>query len=118
MLDAVLIYFDGGARGNPGPAAIGAVVLDPSSAPPQRLAAVSERTGSPALMTMLTGIVVAIIAGFVPLREIAELANAGTLIAFIAVAVCMMVLRVRAPTQRRDFVAPLPWVIGPLAVVG
>jgi basic amino acid/polyamine antiporter, APA family len=85
---------------------------------PQRLAAVSERTGSPALMTMLTGIVVAIIAGFVPLREIAELANAGTLIAFIAVAVCMMVLRVRAPTQRRDFVAPLPWVIGPLAVVG
>ena len=28
MLDAVLIYFDGGARGNPGPAAIGAVVLD------------------------------------------------------------------------------------------
>jgi ribonuclease HI len=45
MLDAVLIYFDGGARGNPGPAAIGAVVLDPSSVPPQRLAAVSERIG-------------------------------------------------------------------------
>ena len=45
MLDAVLIYFDGGARGNPGPAAIGAVVLDPSSAPPHRLATVSERIG-------------------------------------------------------------------------
>ena len=34
MLDEVVVYFDGGARGNPGPAAIGAVVLDPSSAPP------------------------------------------------------------------------------------
>ena len=45
MLDEVVVYFDGGARGNPGPAAIGAVVLDPSSAPPTRLAAVSERIG-------------------------------------------------------------------------
>ena len=45
MLDEVVVYFDGGARGNPGPAAIGAVVLDPSSTPPSRLAAVSERIG-------------------------------------------------------------------------
>ena len=45
MLDAVLIYFDGGARGNPGPAAIGALVLDPASVPPHRLATVSERIG-------------------------------------------------------------------------
>jgi ribonuclease HI len=45
MLDEVVVYFDGGARGNPGPAAIGAVVLDPSSVPPTRLAAVSERIG-------------------------------------------------------------------------
>jgi ribonuclease HI len=44
--DAVLIFCDGGARGNPGPAAIGAVVLDPSTAPPTRLATVSERIGS------------------------------------------------------------------------
>src|SRR5213080_1413459 len=45
MLDEVVVYFDGGARGNPGPAAIGAVVLDASSEPPTRLAAVSERIG-------------------------------------------------------------------------
>ena len=45
MLDEVVVYFDGGARGNPGPAAIGAVVLDPSTTPPTRLAAVSERIG-------------------------------------------------------------------------
>ncbi len=46
MLDRVLIFADGGSRGNPGPAAIGAVVLDPSTAPPARLATVSERIGS------------------------------------------------------------------------
>lgn len=44
-LDAVLVYSDGGARGNPGPAAIGAVVLDPTTDPPRRLAVVSERIG-------------------------------------------------------------------------
>ena len=46
MTDRVLIYCDGGARGNPGPAAIGAVILDPATTPPTRLATVSERIGS------------------------------------------------------------------------
>jgi len=41
----VLIYCDGGARGNPGPAAIGAVVLDPTTDPPTRVATVSETIG-------------------------------------------------------------------------
>jgi ribonuclease HI len=44
-LDEVLIYCDGGSRGNPGPAAIGAVVLDPSVEPPRVLATVSECIG-------------------------------------------------------------------------
>jgi ribonuclease HI len=43
--DEVVVYCDGGARGNPGPAAIGAVVIDPSTTPPTRLAIVSERIG-------------------------------------------------------------------------
>jgi ribonuclease HI len=43
--EELLIYADGGARGNPGPAAIGAVVLDLSSEPPTRLATVSELIG-------------------------------------------------------------------------
>jgi ribonuclease HI len=44
-IDDVTVYADGGARGNPGPAAIGAVVLDTSSDPPRRLATVSETIG-------------------------------------------------------------------------
>ncbi len=32
----VLVYCDGGSRGNPGPSAIGAVVLDPTTDPPTR----------------------------------------------------------------------------------
>jgi ribonuclease HI len=41
----LLVYADGGARGNPGPAAIGGVVLDPTTDPPTRLATVSETIG-------------------------------------------------------------------------
>lgn len=41
----VIVYCDGGSRGNPGPAAIGAVVVDPTVSPPRRLATVSERIG-------------------------------------------------------------------------
>jgi ribonuclease HI len=44
-IDELVIYCDGGSRGNPGPAAIGAVVLDPSTDPPTRVATVSERIG-------------------------------------------------------------------------
>jgi len=44
-LDEIVVYCDGGSRGNPGPSAIGAVVLDASSDPPRRLAVVSERIG-------------------------------------------------------------------------
>ncbi len=44
-VDEVLIYCDGGSRGNPGPSAIGAVVLDASSDPPRLLVEVSERIG-------------------------------------------------------------------------
>jgi ribonuclease HI len=43
--ELITIFCDGGARGNPGPAAIGAVVLDPSTDPPEVLATVSERIG-------------------------------------------------------------------------
>jgi ribonuclease HI len=43
--EVVTVFSDGGARGNPGPAAIGAVVLDQATDPPTRLASVSERIG-------------------------------------------------------------------------
>lgn len=45
LRDRVVIHFDGGSRGNPGPAGIGAVVTDPTVEPPARLAVVSEHIG-------------------------------------------------------------------------
>jgi APA family basic amino acid/polyamine antiporter len=85
---------------------------------PRALSRVSPRTGTPVLMTVLTGIWAAIISGVAPLKAIAELANAGTLCAFVAVAVCMMLLRMREPARPRVFRTPLWWLVGPLAIAG
>ena len=85
---------------------------------PQRLSAVHPRSGTPVLMTFITSIIVALIAAFVPLENIAAVANAGTLIAFIAVAVCMMVMRSRHPQHPRMFGPTTTWIIGIGAIVG
>jgi APA family basic amino acid/polyamine antiporter len=85
---------------------------------PVRLGRVHQKTGSPVAMTVVTAIVVGAIAGFFPLAEIAELANAGTLCAFVATSVSMLVLHVREPERPRIFKTPLPWLVGPLAIVG
>ena len=44
-VEELTLYCDGGSRGNPGPAAIGAVVFDATTDPPERVATVSERIG-------------------------------------------------------------------------
>jgi basic amino acid/polyamine antiporter, APA family len=85
---------------------------------PGRLARVNARTGTPIAVTVFTGIVAAAIAGLAPLKLIAELANAGTLCAFIAVAVSMMLLRRRDPGRKRVFSVPLWWLVGPAGVLG
>ncbi|WP_137897519.1 amino acid permease [Sphingomonas sp. 2SG] len=85
---------------------------------PRSLATLSPRTGAPVRITLLTGVSIALVAGVFRLDEIAELANAGTLLAFIAVAACMMVLRRTAPEAKRLFRCPAPFVVGTLAVLG
>jgi len=85
---------------------------------PQRLAAVSKSRGTPVLMTLITGAVVIAMAATMDLSQIVELANVGTLTAFIAVAASMLILRVRDPNRRRVFKTPLPWVVGSICILG
>lgn len=84
---------------------------------PKGLARLSGR-GTPVRITIFTAIVVAILAGFIPLDELAALANAGTLAAFTAVSLCMLIMRRRAPDAPRTFRTPMPWVVGGIAVLG
>ena len=85
---------------------------------PRGLAKVNVRTGTPLTMTFVTAIFVGAIAGFFPLGEVAALANAGTLAAFIAVGASLIVLRIREPARPRAFRAPLGVLMGVFAILG
>jgi APA family basic amino acid/polyamine antiporter len=84
---------------------------------PPGLARVTGR-GSPVRITIFTAIVVAVLAGLIPLAELAALANAGTLTAFIAVTACMLVMRRRAPNAERLFRTPWAWPVGIVGILG
>ena len=84
---------------------------------PNRLARISNR-GVPVVVTLFTAVVVAFLAGIMRLDELASLANAGTLMAFMAVGISLIVLRIREPNRERKFKAPLWWLVGGIAVIG
>jgi APA family basic amino acid/polyamine antiporter len=85
---------------------------------PGSLAKVNAKTGTPVAVTVFTGAVAAVIAGLAPLKLIAELANSGTLCAFVAVSLAMLIFRRKDPARRRVFRTPLAWLVGPLAILG
>ncbi|MGW7541968.1 amino acid permease [Streptomyces sp. NPDC054770] len=66
------------------------------------------RFRTPYRPTILLGVVIAIVAGFTSLSELAELVNIGTLFAFIVVAISVIILRNTRPDLERSF--RTPWV--------
>ncbi len=85
---------------------------------PEVLTSVHARFDTPHVVTLITGGVVILAAAFFPVGKLADLSNGGTLAAFFAVALGVMVLRVRQKSRPRSFRAPAVWIVGPLALVG
>ena len=75
--------------------------------PREFFAAVHPRFRTPHKATILTGILVAIVAAVFPLRLLAELVNIGTLMAFVIVCAAVMVMRRTNPQLPRPFRTPL-----------
>jgi APA family basic amino acid/polyamine antiporter len=84
---------------------------------PSWLAQVHPRFGTPDRVTIIIGVVVALIAGLVPLSALAELVNIGTLFAFIVVSIGVVVLRRTHPDLPRSFRVPASPVVPFLAVL-
>ena len=84
---------------------------------PPVFAQVSPRFGTPLRTSVFTGIAVALISTFVPLTELAELVNIGTLFAFVLVAVGVIVLRRTRPDLERAFRCPGVPVVPVLAAL-
>jgi APA family basic amino acid/polyamine antiporter len=85
---------------------------------PERLAALHKTRGTPVAMTLFAGLWVVLLAATLPLDRIALLANAGTLAAFIAVALSLLVLRLREPSRPRVFRVPLGIPVACICIAG
>lgn len=79
--------------------------------------AVHEKFRTPWKSSILTGVFVALLGGFLPLRVLAELVNIGTLFAFVVVCAAVMVLRKTHPELPRPFKCPLVPVVPVLGVL-
>jgi APA family basic amino acid/polyamine antiporter len=85
---------------------------------PERFGRTHERYGTPHKITLITMVVVSLMAGFVPLSTLAELVNIGTLFAFMLVAAGVLYLRSADPDRERPFRTPGAPVIPVLAIAG
>ncbi|MFJ5530667.1 amino acid permease [Streptomyces sp. NPDC093261] len=83
---------------------------------PRFFSRVHPRFQTPHRPTIVLGVIVAVVAGFTSLSELAELVNIGTLFAFIVVAIGVVILRRTRPDLPRAFRTPFVPVVPILSV--
>ena len=85
---------------------------------PEVLSRVHPKYHTPHVVTIITGIFVALFAALFPVGALADISNSGTLFAFAMVAIAVMVLRRVDPGRARPFRTPAVMVVAPLAIIG
>ena len=83
---------------------------------PAGVCKIHKSFGTPYKLTIIVGIFVSIVAGFMPLSNMAELANIGVLFPFIVASTAAMILRLTKPEAERPFRCPLLFVVAELAI--
>lgn len=78
---------------------------------PPVFSAVNSKTQTPVRIIMISGLLIGLLAGFIPLNELAELVNIGTLAAFVLVCAGVIVLRIKSPHLHRPFRVPFSPVV-------
>ncbi|HET7084530.1 MAG TPA: amino acid permease [Rhizomicrobium sp.] len=85
---------------------------------PEILSSVHPRFRTPHVVTWITGISVAFGAAFLPVGQLADFSNSGTLFGFAVVSLAVLVMRATQPGRPRPFRAPMLWLFSPLAILG
>src|SRR6476620_8164237 len=84
---------------------------------PAGVSRVHPRFRTPYITTIITCVIVAAVAGFVPITVLGEMTSIGTLFAFVVVSLAVIVLRLKRPDARRPFRVPFGFVIPVLGVL-
>ncbi|MFT4196496.1 MAG: amino acid permease [Pseudoxanthomonas sp.] len=85
---------------------------------PEVLSSVHPRFHTPHVITLITGVVVAVSAALLPVGKLADTSNSGTLLAFAMVSIGVLVLRRTQPGRARPFRMKAAWLVCPLAILG
>lgn len=85
---------------------------------PEFLSKIHPKWKTPHIVTLITGAVVAVFAALLPVGQLADISNSGTLFAFFMVAIAVLILRRTQPDRHRPFRTPAVWLVAPLAIFG
>jgi amino acid transporter len=85
---------------------------------PPVFAKVNPRTQTPVTNTIIVCVVIALLAGFIPIEFLYEMTSVGTLVAFLVVSVGVIILRRTAPDLPRGFKVPGYPVVPILSILG
>ncbi|MHB0957127.1 MAG: amino acid permease [Pirellulaceae bacterium] len=78
---------------------------------------IHERFRTPHRSTLLTGVAICLVSGFLPIRLLEEMVSIGTLMAFALVCASVVVLRITRPDAARPFRCPAVYLVAPLGVL-
>jgi APA family basic amino acid/polyamine antiporter len=84
---------------------------------PAGVSRVHPKFRTPYITTIITCVIVAAVAGFVPINILGEMTSIGTLFAFVVVSLAVIVLRIKRPEARRPFRVPGGHIIPSLGVL-
>ena len=84
---------------------------------PEGVSEVHPRFQTPYITTIITCVIVSIVAALVPIQVVGEMTSIGTLFAFVVVCLAVMVLRVTRPDAHRPFRVPGGHLIPVLGVL-